>query len=230
MRKVWTKEILINWAEHFYSERGYSPDNRIAVKEPKGGHPCGRSAKRYFNTWNEMLRQARVPVNRDFDNPRVDIVCSHCGKSKSKLKCKIQKSGLSFCNNSCSMSYFNAHKNYGYRRSKLEKFIEERLKSDFPDMDFIFNGKQEIGSELDIFVPSLKLAFELNGIFHYEPIYGADWLNKVQNNDNRKFQACLERGIELCIIDSSAQQKASQMEKFYLIVKNILLIRLSREF
>ena len=46
--------------------------------------------------------------------------------------------------------------------------------------------------------------FELNGIFHYEPIYGKDKLDKIKNNDNRKFQACLEKNIELAIIDISS--------------------------
>lgn len=52
------------------------------------------------------------------------------------------------------------------------------------------------------YIPSLHLAFELNGLFHYEPIFSLDKLSKIQNNDRRKFQACLERGIELCIIDT----------------------------
>lgn len=56
-----------------------------------------------------------------------------------------------------------------------------------------------------IYFPSLKLAFELNGIFHYEPIYGSDKLSSIQNNDHRKFAACHEAGISLCIIDTSKQ-------------------------
>ena len=56
---------------------------------------------------------------------------------------------------------------------------------------------------MDIYIPQLKLAFELNGVFHYEPIFGSEKLNQIQNNDGRKFQACLERGIELCIVDTS---------------------------
>ena len=78
--------------------------------------------------------------------------------------------------------------------------------------------------ELDIYIPSLKLAFELNGIYHYEPIHGSDKLNKIQNNDNRKFQACAEQGISLCIIDTSSQSyfKENTSEKFLKIIINII--------
>ena len=68
----------------------------------------------------------------------------------------------------------------------------------------VFNGKTMIESELDVFIPDIMLAVELNGIFHYEPIHGADKLSKIQTNDHRKFQACLERGIELLTIDTSS--------------------------
>ena len=47
------------------------------------------------------------------------------------------------------------------------------------------------------------MGIELNGILHYEPIYGEDKLLQIQTNDERKFQACLEKGIELCWIDTS---------------------------
>lgn len=35
-------------------------------------------------------------------------------------------------------------------------------------------------------------------------------LDRIQNNDSRKFQACLERNIELCIIDSSKQMRFTE--------------------
>jgi hypothetical protein len=68
------------------------------------------------------------------------------------------------------------------------------------------------------------LAFELNGIFHYEPIYGEEKLGKVKNNDGRKFQACIERKIELCIIDVSASKKFKpERDKKYLdIIVNLI--------
>lgn len=60
-----------------------------------------------------------------------------------------------------------------------------------------------VNAELDIYFPDLRLAFELNGPLHYEPIYGPEKLSSIQTNDTRKFQACLEHGIELCILDTS---------------------------
>lgn len=68
-------------------------------------------------------------------------------------------------------------------------------------MDIHCNRRDAINAELDFYFPSLRLAFELNGIFHYEPIYGVESLGKCQSNDARKMQACIERGIELCVID-----------------------------
>lgn len=64
----------------------------------------------------------------------------------------------------------------------------------------------------------------MNGIFHYEAIYGEDKLEKIQNNDNRKFAACLEKGIELCIIDSSSSVhfKPERDIKYLNIIKSII--------
>ena len=46
----------------------------------------------------------------------------------------------------------------------------------------------------------------------------------VKNNDNRKFQACLEKGIELCIIDASNSKKFKpERDKKYLeIIEKII--------
>ena len=68
------------------------------------------------------------------------------------------------------------------------------------------------------------MAFELNGIFHYEPIFGESKLEQIQNNDSRKFQACLENGIELCIIDASSLTyfKEKSAKKYLDIITNII--------
>ena len=133
-----------------------------------------------------------------------------------------------FCSSSCAATYSNAHKTKGTRRSKLEVWLEAQLPLKYPDLVFHFNRKDAIDGELDIYIPSINLAFELNGIFHYEPIYGKDKLNQIRNNDTRKFQACIEKGIELCIIDTSKQTyfKEQTARKYLDIVTNIIDIKI----
>lgn len=150
--------------------------------------------------------------------------CKHCGKEiKCSNKNTIRIRNV-FCSKSCSATYYNTHKTVGHRRSKLEKWMETNLMELYPTLDINFNKTDAINSELDIYIPSLKLAFELNGIFHYEPIYGKDKLEKIKNNDTRKFQACLENGIELCIIDTSkiVYLKESTARPILNVITNII--------
>lgn len=133
----------------------------------------------------------------------VTRTCAHCGRNVVRLANQAARSTNSFCGKPCAAKYNNAHKTRGTRVSKLERWLQEQLPKLYPDLEFHFNRKDAIEGELDIYIPSLKLAFELNGIFHYEPIYGPEKLASIQSNDGRKYQACLERGIELCIVDTS---------------------------
>ena len=157
---------------------------------------------------------------------QLNVVCTNCGKEFKKIPSQITKNN--FCSQSCSCTYNNTHKTKGYCRSKLEKYLENELVKLYSNLEILFNNKTTINSELDIYIPSLKLAFELNGIFHYEPIYGQKTLNQVQNNDNKKFHACIEHDIDLCIIDTSQQKyfKIETSKKYLNIIINIIKERL----
>ena len=157
-----------------------------------------------------------------------NVTCLNCGKDFLKKLSDVKKTKHHFCSQSCAATYNNTHKKHGTRKSKLEVWLETKLTEAYPDLDIHFNRKDAINSELDIYFPSLKLGFELNGIYHYEPIHGDDKLQKIQNNDDRKFQACLEHGIELCIIDSSQQKyfKEKTSQKYLNIINGIINLRL----
>ena len=161
-----------------------------------------------------------INKNSILKNYLVKIVIKLLLKKNSQVK-KVKNN---FCSQTCAGTYNSTHKTKGNRRSKLEIYLEKQLINLYPNLEIHFNRKDAINSELDIYIPSLKLAFELNGIYHYEPIYGKDKLSQIQNNDNRKFQACIENTIELCIIDTSTQKyfKESTSKKFLDIITNII--------
>ena len=144
---------------------------------------------------------------------RLSVACMKCEKVFLKDENQVNKTKNNFCSRSCATSYNNTHKTYGTRRSKLEIFLEEKIKEHYPELELICNQKSAIESELDFYFPQLRFAIELNGITHYEPIYGEDKFEKIQNNDKRKVIACYEQGIELAVIDSSSCSYLSPKNK-----------------
>ena len=124
---------------------------------------------------------------------RIKLICTNCQKIFYRTPAHMKNSKNHFCSKSCSGTYNNLHKKHGIRRSKLEKWIEQKLSILYPNLEILYNDKQVINAELDIYIPSLKLAIEINGIFHYEPIFGESKLNQIQNNDKRKHQGFIGR-------------------------------------
>jgi len=163
---------------------------------------------------------------------KVLINCKQCNKEFLIKKSQLKKSENHFCSISCNANYNNSHKTCGFNRSKLEIYLEKQLAALYPNLDILYNNKETINSELDIYIPSFKLAFELNGIFHYEPIFGNEKLNQTKNNDKNKFKLCQEHNISLCIIDTSSQKyfKENTSKKYLDIITNIISKNYSAAF
>jgi len=172
------------------------------------------------NHKNVKLKYCSIYCARTDKNKKIEIKCHYCNNIFLKSNSEFKKSINHFCSRSCSASYNNINKSYGVRRSKLEKYIEEQLTILYPSLHIDYNKKEAINSELDIYIPSLKLAIELNGVFHYEPIFGEKKLSQTQNNDKRKLQACIENKISFCTIDTSSLSyfKEKKANKFLKII------------
>lgn len=132
------------------------------------------------------------------------VECKNCKKEFKKTPSQIKKHPNNFCSHSCSATFNNKNKKFGLRRSKMEILLEEVIIANFADVIYLVNDKSVIGSELDFYFPDLRFAIELNGIFHYEPIYGEKKFEQIKNNDQQKMIRCYEQGIELCVIDISS--------------------------
>jgi hypothetical protein len=144
--------------------------------------------------WNCFQKSLKKPAR----------YCKECNQLLTE-KWKLQ-----FCGRSCATTYNNKNRKIGTRRSKLEKFIEEELSKKFSKDEILFNNKKIIGRELDIYFPKLKLAIEINGPFHYRPIYGEEKFNRIKEIDKQKKVLCEQNEIELLSINTQEQLQFSE--------------------
>ena len=189
---------------------------------------CQQCNIEFYKSETEQRKTKRNFCSKDCFNKfqfiQVQVECKKCNKTFHKRQSEIKKTLNNFCSKSCAASYNNTHKSYGTRRAKLEVFLEEQIKEHYPELELHCNQKTAIESELDFYFPKLRFAIELNGITHYEPIYGNDKFEKIQNNDERKVIACYEKGIELAIIDTSSCSylSANNKEKYKNLVFGLI--------
>lgn len=152
------------------------------------------------------------------------VNCLNCKKMFYKNNSQFRTTKNHFCSRSCAATYNNKNKKYGSRRSKLEKYIQQFLKENYPELIVLYNTKEIIGSELDIYIPYFNLAIEVNGIFHYEPIYGEEKLKQIQKNDLEKKQKCKKQFIDLYTINASKQSYVNKKTSWKYIVQVINII------
>lgn len=153
---------------------------------------------------------------------QITCICKNCNKEFYKILSYVGENN--FCSQRCAGIYNSQHRTTGTSRSKLEKWLELQLTVLYPKLKIKYNDTSAILAELDIYIPSLQLAFELNGSFHYEPIFGLDKLTEIQKRDKRKILTCAENNIELVVIDSSTLKyfKPINAKKFLDIIINII--------
>lgn len=165
-------------------------------------------------------------INHRVKTKNVDVICTQCGNKFTKKICNLSQTNNNFCTQSCAATYNNTHKTKGNRRSRLEKFVEQRIKETFPLLEYEAN-KKSIGSELDFYFPKLNFAIEINGIFHYEPIYGIEKFAQIQANDKLKLKQCEDKNITLIIHkDTIKYFNSKTSEHAWLEIKQIIEMHL----
>ena len=89
-----------------------------------------------------------------------------------------------------------AYKKYNVDRPILFQSMPENQLAEYITnlgFDVIRNTRKEIGHEIDIYIPKLKVGIELNGLFWHSEIAG----NKTRWYHLDKFQKCRNNGIKL---------------------------------
>ncbi len=161
-----------------------------------------------------------IECANNFKIKQIVVECLICKNKFSKSLAKIKTNPRHCCSRKCTNILTKYFKDWSSSRSKLEVEIEKHLGIVMSDL-FVDYNNRDIGYELDIFIPTVKLAIELNGVFHYKPIFGELELLKRQKIDNEKKIKCKDLGIELIVIDVSEDnggkkiqaQRISEVEK-----------------
>lgn len=110
--------------------------------------------------------------------------------------------------------------------SKLEKYLHKNLLSNGYAVEFhkeqsILNTKLQI----DIFLPALSLAIEIDGPSHFAPVWGADVLARNKKYDNKKSGLILGKGWYLIRVqqtkDFSNARASIILEELLTNIENI---------
>ena len=164
----------------------------------------------YLITFSNNNNFCCLACSHKFKDKRVEVICQVCQKIFLKERCEISRRSRHCCSKECSIILGKKYKDWSSSRSKLEIAIEAHLtKVSTLKIDY---NKTEIGYELDIYIPILSLAFELNGPLHYRPIFGMKKLLRVQQIDAEKVIECKERNIKLIVIDVSKDKRSKKVE------------------
>lgn len=97
--------------------------------------------------------------------------------------------------------------------SKLEKYLLEKLLKDGHRVDFhkeqmLVNTKLQI----DIFLPTINTAIEVDGPSHFEPVWGDESLKRNIKYDNKKTGLILGKGLVLIRIKQTKDFSKSRAE------------------
>lgn len=107
--------------------------------------------------------------------------------------------------------------------SKLEKFLLAKLLQDGFKVDF--HKEQTLSNtklQIDLFIPSINTAIEIDGPSHFLPVWGSDVLVKNQKYDNKKHGLILGKGWKLIRIKQQKDFSKARAEIIYKKLKDMI--------
>lgn len=222
---------------YFNDRRGKTTNytnKKILVKCDKCGNDFKKYEKQMLYTDKNFCSSA---CNGEFyaetKIKKIELVCPVCKCIFLRRPCYINYKKRFHANLFCSRKCtgYKLEKNITKikieypklkRRSQIEYFIEEKIKNNFSDLSVYYNGSY-YGYELDLYFPFYNISIELNGPFHYIPIYSEESLIYTINRDKIRAHLCFEHNVTLHTIKLGRTRSIKEKEYYWEIVKNIII-------
>lgn len=100
--------------------------------------------------------------------------------------------------------------------SKLEKYLLNKLINDSYKVDF--HKEQTLSNtklQIDLFLPTMNLAIEVDGPSHFEPVWGDDSLKRNKKYDNKKEGLIIGKGWHLIRIKQTKDFSKTRADVIY---------------
>ena len=112
--------------------------------------------------------------------------------------------------------------------SKLEKFLLRGLLD--AGIDTKFHYEQMLVNtklQIDLYVPIINLAIEVDGPSHFDPVWGADTLKKTKSYDNKKQGLIIGKGMTLLRIkqqmDFSVSRSSIILDRLLSLISELMI-------
>lgn len=168
-----------------YFKRDYSEAQKIALKRGRSKHPT--EGKSLDKSHKEKIGQSRSKAYHslsDKEKLRISEMSKqsweNLGKAKQEEIRSLALEGVRYASKHGSKT--ERHLNNALRKSGYDVV--------FHKTDLVFGTNLEV----DLFLPELKTAIEIDGPGHFLPIWGEEKLNKQQSSDTVKQGILLNNG------------------------------------
>lgn len=200
------------------SIRDKSQAQKNALKTGKHKHPT-KGTQRSINVKNKIGNS----VMKSWDSLSKDQLKARQEKSKANWEAMDDQAKadiLKLANEAARMSSKTG--------SKLEKFLLDRLLKDGYKVDF---HKEQILSntklQIDLFLPTMNLAIEVDGPSHFSPIWGDEALKRNKRYDEKKNGLLVGKGLSLIRVK---QTKDFSIARANIIYQEIIKIFQTKTF